>query len=1018
MSQIQKIQSRQDTEYPYPRELYPYAVRIKCSDPSDSCESLGTGILFNHNNTFKVLTARHCIYKNDGTQFDIANIVFGFAEDEERIFNAIRIVDISEDEDFAVIEVDFVPMHYQAALYDKSPLFVGEPFARMTKTYGYSKSYPKGTSIKVEYVSPETYRSLEGILAAGRDLEMIRGFSGGGIYTKIGSQIICEGFIKSKFDSPERLEEILVGSVPNLGDNIWIEKFDLAIGQEPYISSGNNSAKIEYIEAWRNLLGKINSGNDCSEELQQVLEKRKTYRLSKSDSYQEQVIWSLFRKEGNWSKDEQHAFLIALSDLGQWPALYGELPEKAGSVQKNPACLSLLHRAASLYCDESIEPIALNKNEDRDIYELILRALYKLDFGEATSLCISWSPKSGDYFSKKLILLHLLNKEDEELSQKLDERIEQKPSGLEVAFIDTVIANQCDFQIPSKHSYEDYNKSGLDSPGEVLSSILNKIGKQEEKVSLYGVHTTELLNNPNSSSFPAALRVINYIIESGIPPSDGFVWTISTYNWLKVFKRLFRNFPNPIIFYSLLYRDEKLIRRIGQEMAFTDDNEFREELPKIVIRLLKALASDSTPYRMISSIFLMVGELFCSIDSSQWVEEFHSVIRIYFKNGSLKNLSYRDDFSKFLIKGIKAIKKVEDRVKIMITIGDYFNENPIVFSHIIVNGLNIDEHLSVNEQFGASIEKILTENSFSQINLLVAQLNYHNLLTGDWRNIIYKKIESEGLDFAKGHNDVIHNLTYIIPEERINELKKLILEINIWDCGIKGSSYRTVEDLEIESISEAIVWTEDERNQILRNLTENLSIIEGVEATERFAGFMKSSVERLLGRMLRYLSQNRNTSEFDVSIIKDRVEKELNKWTQSNSLLERLAKGDYNQITDSLNDLIQQARTFGIDNVKKELGFIINQAISKNKPALSNIIEVISYLTTVYPKEIVIEFKEELLLLLKSFCGYNYEELHLHVPYINRRLVNMAKAMSPFCPGDNAINYWLSEKVQNRFYGE
>ncbi len=97
---------------------------------------------------------------------------------------------------------------------------------------------------------------------------------------------------------------------------------------------------------------------------------------------------------------------------------------------------------------------------------------------------------------------------------------------------------------------------------------------------------------------------------------------------------------------------------------------------------------------------------------------------------------------------------------------------------------------------------------------------------------------------------------------------------------------------------------------------------------------------------------------------------------------------------------------------------ILKYIVGKNKLALSNIIDVIAYLTTKYSEEIVPEFREELLLLLKSFCEYNYEKLHLHVPFISRRFVQMAKVISPFYPEDNAINYWLSEKVQNRFYGE
>lgn len=474
MDQPQIVQSPQATEYPHIDDLFPYAVRIECRDSTDSSESLGSGVLFCSNGIFMVLTARHCLHKKDGTPFPLDGIDFCFANDENVTFKANAVRDSSEYDDFAILEVDFEPLPYNKAKYEQELLFVGKPFARETKAYGYTNSYRKGTSLKVEYVAPNTYRSIDGIRAAGREMDILQGFSGGGIFTKMGNRIICEGFIKEKIESRERLDEIVVGAIPKLGDDVWVEEYKPELNNTPFLSSGNNIAKIEYIGAWRSLLSKIQSQKDCSEEIRQVIEKKKAYRLPKFDTFQEQTIWNLLRKESDWSESEQNAFLTALADLGQWPSLYGGRSEKAGNIEKNPRCLPLLHRAATLSCDESIEPVSLNYDLDRDIYESVLRSLYKLDFGTAVSLCRSWMPRSGDFYGKKLMLLHLLGQNDEDLTQTLDNRIIEKPDGLEMAFIDTVIANQCDYQIPSKHSYEEYNKSGLDSPGDVLSSIFSK----------------------------------------------------------------------------------------------------------------------------------------------------------------------------------------------------------------------------------------------------------------------------------------------------------------------------------------------------------------------------------------------------------------------------------------------------------------------------------------------------------------------------------------------------------------
>ena len=1016
MSQLPTIQTLQNTDYPHPNDLYPYAVGIRYSDSKGNEKTLGSGVLYSDNDSFRVLTARHCLIEDGGTWICLNDVFFNFAMNNQRTFKAINIILDREDLDLAVMEVDFKPMPYQEAYYKGSPMFIGEPFSKHTNTYGFSKSYPSGTRIDVKYVAPKTYRSIEGIFASGRDLEMLRGFSGSGIFTKAGNKIICEGFIKSKFDSVERLEEIEVETIPDLGSKIWIERYNPEMAQDPYMSSGSNTAKIEYIAAWSNLAHAINSGQDCSAGLQCVIEKRKAYHLPKSGAHQERIIWELFRKKENWNKQEQDAFLWALTDLGQWPALYGDMPEKAGNITKNPLCLPLLHREATMSCDEDLEPMGLNIDLDSDIYESILRALFVLDFARAIDICTDWNPKKEIFLSKKLMLLHLLNQKDDDLSNLVDKRITEKPDGIEIAFIDTVIANQCDFQIPAKYSYEGFNRAGLDSPGEVLESFLNKIDKTIEKLSVYGTHTTQLIDNVDTSSFPAALRVINYLIESGIPTTEGFVWTVSTQNRFKVFRHLFRNFPYPALFYSLLYRDEKLLRRIGQEMAYTDCTAFRNQLPDIITRLLKALVSDSTPNGMIFSIFQVTGELFPSIESDIWIDEFHSALKYYFEHLNLKNVSYRDDFYKFVCKGLGALRKYEEKIRMLTLISEFYSQNPILFNYIIVNGLHFTNTELIDNRFESSIDKIIIGNQFSQSNLLIAYLSHHNMLSDKQEAIITEKIETEGIDFATRNKETLHNLTFVVSEKRIPALKELILALNIWDCGISGTSFSSVDDFEIEHISNKIKWTVEEQDRIIDNLNDNLTKIESVEDSKRLSGFLKGCTTRLLSRMHRYLTWDElSPSTKDIPALTKRVELELSKWTHAESIMENLVSDNYNQISNTLHDIVHQAKINGISSIHREVNLIIDRALTQHKTALAPIINVLSVLVSEYSDNMIDSFGSSLLLLLKRYNKYDYEELDLPVPFVNKQLIAMAKILKRYFPDNQAAEYWCSEEMQNRF---
>jgi len=1017
MSQTQKIYPTQDTVSPHTSELYSYAVRIELSDLPNEPRLLGSGILYCQEGVFKVFTAGHCLFIDSDDLYPVDKLAFSFAEEKSSAFKAIKILEINKEEDYAIIEVDYAPIQYKIEDYKDSPVFIGRPFGRQTSIYGFSRTYPSGRNFEVEYVAPNTYSIKAPILASGLDLEMIRGFSGAGVYTKFGDRIFCEGFIKSKFESSERLEEIVVGKIPDLGDG-WFENYNNDLSGTPYISSGNNAAKVEYMDAWRSLFHKIRRGENCAAELNSVMEKKQTYPFSKNDSFQEQTIWYLFRKESDWREDERKAFLLALRDLGHWPSLYGNIPERAGNLIKHPDCLILSHRAATLFSDEDLEPVALDLNNDSDIYESIIRKMFRFDFAPALEQCKKWVPTDESFVAKKLMLLHLWGIKDASAIEFLENRIKEMPDGIERAFIETAIANQCDFQIPSKYSYEPFNKAGLDSPGEVLSFILEKIDVKKEKIQVYGTYTKEILLPDDNTSFPSALRVINYLIDSGIPTSDGFVWTVAKEKWLKVFRHLFRNFPYPLVFYTLLYRDEKLARRTGQEMAYTDDEEFRSKLPEIMIALLKSLTLDSTPNIIISPIFMICGELFCSLGSEIWFHEFINVIKVYFDKSNISSLSHRDEFYKFMEKGISGIRTDGERIELFSTMSHYLVANPILVSRLLSHTVHFENGFVPDAVFEKVMTDILNTISYKQILPLIAQLSFSNLLTEAQKQMIYNAVQLEGLDYAEGDPDALHYLSFIVTDAKtVEELKRHILQLNIWECGISenGNSFHSAEGFAIENISSKIIWSHEEENVIIGNLDNNLSLIEKIENIGKFHGFIMSSTSSLLSRMSHYIADENIASNHDVSRLKNRLEKQIEKWSDSESLLERLSGQSYDVVSDATREVLTLAENTGIKEQEVEIGTLINRALTKNKTALPIIIDAVSFLTKKWPHEMNEYFGNQLLILLKVYCRYDYEELELCVPFVNRSLISIAEALRKHYPDSAAIKYWTSEEIHNRF---
>ena len=110
-----------------------------------------------------------------------------------------------------------------------------------------------------------------------------------------------------------------------------------------------------------------------------------------------------------------------------------------------------------------------------------------------------------------------------------------------------------------------------------------------------------------------------------------------------------------------------------------------------------------------------------------------------------------------------------------------------------------------------------------------------------------------------------------------------------------------------------------------------------------------------------------------------------------------------------------RAENIGIKEQKVEIGALINRALTKNKTALPIIIDAISFLTKKWPDEINECFGNQLVVLLKVYCGYDYEGLELCVPFVNHSLISIAEALRKHYPDSAAIKYWTSEEIHNRF---
>ena len=63
--------------------------------------------------------------------------------------------------------------------------------------------------------------------------------------------------------------------------------------------------------------------------------------------------------------------------------------------------------------------------------------------------------------------------------------------------------------------------------------------------------------------------------------------------WYPIFIAIFEYYPYPALFYSLQYSNEKFLKRIGQDFAYSEA--LKDDLNKILPLLLTSYLSKDTP---------------------------------------------------------------------------------------------------------------------------------------------------------------------------------------------------------------------------------------------------------------------------------------------------------------------------------------------------------------------------------------------------------------------------------------
>lgn len=1011
-----------------PEILKYYSVKITCREESTGVEDNGTGTLLFDGKDYYVITAAHCIqYGTTNSHFNKKDIQLSVPHNKNISFEVLEIVqfDLNENVDFALMKVDLYAGENSLADYGRELIIVGsDEVGKDTCIYGYTNAYPEGRKFEIHGVSTKSYTVDDGITASGKDFaNIMKGSSGGGIFVGIEDTVYCVGYVKSRFTKNDKLDDIEVRQIQDINHKLqrpfWRKSLlNANISDEP-ISMGNSYSssrvEIEYNNQWNKLDKFLSEPKEANNILSEIAKLRTDLIYVKSISRQEYIINYLLRKKEKWTDCEQRAFIYAIQDRSLWPELFGTINQYNGNMLDIPELRDMTLRASTYALGTQDGELKLDETSDNDIYESILRDAFSFEFDRMYEKVCEWN-SSGAWIAKKALLLNSFEKDEDSLKALADYIGDNKNPASE-RFVASLIYNVSCQEFPLPMKYEEFWHAGIDSPSEIIEYIAKRIDNKKVTPTIFGVHTTTLFGNFDSTSFPESIRLLQYIVNAGITTKYGIFNIVNVEHWIKVFRHLVNFIPFPIVYYTLQYADEKTVTWAGQMISYRNDKFMNSVRPRILVSLLKAMRMEHIPRYVYTGLCYMTQELYMAVPEDEWYEEFKlSVLDRFISTMPIENVSSSDVIFKNLRAALQCIRTLGRQEEVFITLTSVIKRNPILISRLICDGIKVNKELAASENVMNSLLDIIDNIKISKSYNIFYTFRSAGALSVDILSAIDKKIIEEDLKFAQCDYPAIICLSnLVVSEDGINKIKQMIKEGDIWNCGITDAHYTDPMPFHIERLNEKVKWTEEDWEQIWPNMDKNLTLIENNKVTGKSSNFYSCMYIDLLTDMKLFLINLKKESGINTDEISARIDTDIKQQMGFGNLMEALSSDDYNKICAAQNLLYVCLNTDAIDEHLPEIQLIIMKVVLMQSPNIDTCVDFIVGLMNKYRNVMLSHFSDLLLLMLNNYCEYDFEKFNFDVPTVNHWFSLIASQMKPEFETDKAVRYWTSEEVVKRF---
>ena len=297
-----------------------------------------------------------------------------------------------------------------------------------------------------------------------------------------------------------------------------------------------------------------------------------------------------------------------------------------------------------------------NKRNSKLEYETIMHELYDFSFDSAYKHVVDWKPEEHDGFNRvrKYVLMSLFDGNNENEKDKPFDLLKFENFGSAQDFIYAYDILKLFFPNEKNEQYIQKTRiiKNLMSGKRDLRD-LNKTKKlyldlleEKDDVRDYG---TILYNYGNTDNTDYAKLYINMMIRLSLLTSVANIKYIKEADWYEVCKSIYKEYPKLCLFYTFLYSDEKIAKRVVEDYIYNiNDNKILENL---FISMLEAYKQEHTPQNVKKNILRCSYLFMFTVPSERWGDLFCEI----YNDTELKFTEERE-WNIFINNGIRYIE--------------------------------------------------------------------------------------------------------------------------------------------------------------------------------------------------------------------------------------------------------------------------------------------------------------------------------------------------------------------------